>query len=898
MNTEEHNIDNTVDNRHWFVIAKRYFLYPILACIGCLIFLHADLHIDVVFFYLLILEFVAFYDVTNSYVTAGVIQKKLLLPLTIILFLIASGVGADYFTMHTNSENIVRPYDYIIPATVLSMSLILLTILYYILRMADKSISEKQALLTESKERYRDIVGSLADWVWEIDSDGRYLYCSTRVKDILGYLPDEMIGIKMTEFALKDDAKIITAVLNHAGETSTAWNDTPIWYATRDGIFVCLQFSGVPRLDSQGQLIGFRGVFTDITEKKRAEDELHKSETLFRNLVVNQGEGIGILSTSNHFAFANPAADKIFGFKQGGLIGHRLSEFVDKKTADFLRLQTGLRRTGSIGRYEYVITRLDGQKRSLSVTASPQIGKSGKLIETLVVFRDVTDIKNAQAELHRSETKFRTLFNAGGDAIILMDENQLLDCNDATLGMFCLESKRDFLSRKPISLSPPTQPGGKHSITLHTEHILSVKDHGRLCFEWEFLRFDSHTTFPAEVLLTPMTLDGKLVFQVVVRDITSRKRRDAELRKAKEIAEKNEAFNRAIIDSHADAVITLDMEGKITVFNPAAERIFGYESSMMLGQSIDPLIPEVYLVRHTRAMSEYLENGELGDIIGKPREITAIRGDGIEFPIELTLTTSGQGKDRITIGVCRDITERKRAETELERHRYNLENLVKHRTAKLEQALENKDILFKEAHHRVKNNLQVLSSLAELYSDTIEMNEAVARIFETLQSRIRAMALVHEMLYRSDDLKHVDLGRYCKELCNQMAVSFQAVDRGIRLQVDSEPVYIELNLAISCGLIIDELVTNAFKHAFPQRGECDEIYVRVCRVDDLVTVEVRDNGIGGEASSGETTDAGIGKHVVEALTQEIEGQISFAQSGGMVAKLVFPIKMNLRELVG
>jgi two-component sensor histidine kinase len=201
-----------------------------------------------------------------------------------------------------------------------------------------------------------------------------------------------------------------------------------------------------------------------------------------------------------------------------------------------------------------------------------------------------------------------------------------------------------------------------------------------------------------------------------------------------------------------------------------------------------------------------------------------------------------------------EITERKRSE---ERTRASLKE---------------KEVLLKEIHHRVKNNLQVISSLLNLQATQIRDKET-AQVFRDSQSRVKAMSLVHERLYQSSDLARIDFAGYVQDVTSHLLRSYQSGPRGVRLRVDVEPVSLNIDTAIPCALIINELVSNALKYAFPN-GRDGEIRIRMnhTEADDL-NLSISDNGIGFPAGvSWERTDS-LGLQLVRSLTDQLNGSI-------------------------
>jgi two-component sensor histidine kinase len=210
---------------------------------------------------------------------------------------------------------------------------------------------------------------------------------------------------------------------------------------------------------------------------------------------------------------------------------------------------------------------------------------------------------------------------------------------------------------------------------------------------------------------------------------------------------------------------------------------------------------------------------------------------------------------------------------------------------RLRESLREKEVLLKEVHHRVKNNLQVISSLLNLQASELH-DPAMIRVLRDSQTRVRSMALIHEQLYRSDDLAHIDFADYTNELVDHLNRTLGSRSERIQLSLDIRPLRLSLDLAIPCGMIVNELVCNALEHAFPENLS-GEIRVTFRRDDDTYRLTVADTGVGmrGSLSSKQATTMGL--KVVQALTRQIHGQLEHECQGGSVFTVSFPYAEGL-----
>ena len=261
-----------------------------------------------------------------------------------------------------------------------------------------------------------------------------------------------------------------------------------------------------------------------------------------------------------------------------------------------------------------------------------------------------------------------------------------------------------------------------------------------------------------------------------------------------------------------------------------------------------------------------------------------------------------------------ELAERKRAEEALRTLNYELERRVAARTIELTElnqdlldeigarklaeeqvvaSLHEKEVLLKEIHHRVKNNMQVISSLLNLQSGYVA-DQQTLEIFEDSQNRVRSMALVHEKLYRSENLAQIDFGDYVQELTSYLFRSQNGQQRSITLKVQADVIFLDIDAAVPCGLIISELVSNSLKHAFPN-GQSGEIVVDMCNsIDQQITLVVRDNGIGFPPELDFRETDSLGLQLINTLVGQLGGTVELDSSHGSTFKIIFQNSLHQR----
>jgi two-component system, sensor histidine kinase PdtaS len=324
------------------------------------------------------------------------------------------------------------------------------------------------------------------------------------------------------------------------------------------------------------------------------------------------------------------------------------------------------------------------------------------------------------------------------------------------------------------------------------------------------------------------------------------------------VAVTEQAKFEAVVETAGDGIITADEFGRVETFNAAAERIFGYTADEISGEGV-PLL-----------LSAEARGGgvRLDEAIGSRREAEGRRKDGSIFPVELNVGEVNFGERRIFTLILRDITERKREEE------------------KIRASLREKEILLKEIHHRVKNNLQIISSLLNLQSAHIRDPRAL-EVFKEGQGRVRSMALIHEKLYQSDDLARVDFSEYMRNLAAYLFRSYEVHAGAVRLNVEAEDVLLGVDTAIPCGLIINELVSNSLKHAFPGGGGGSiNIRLRPAGAERL-TLTVADDGVGLPEGFDVRATPSLGLQLVNTLARQLGGDVLVGDCAGAEFSITF-----------
>jgi PAS domain S-box-containing protein len=389
-------------------------------------------------------------------------------------------------------------------------------------------------------------------------------------------------------------------------------------------------------------------------------------------------------------------------------------------------------------------------------------------------------------------------------------------------------------------------------------------------------------------LSIPIRFDGRIVGCVNINSFEKNAFDEEELKLLEIVAQQIEAainnakqveaireskeLYRALYEDSPSMYFTVDSQGKILSVNRFGAEQLGYTPEELIGQSVVNIFYEDDKKAVLEHLSKCLQN--LGQIVH--REFRKIRKEGsVLWVRESARAVRSADGNAVVLIVCEDITELKRAEEQIK------------------ASLEEKEVLLKEIHHRVKNNLQVISSLLDLQSEYIK-NKKALEVFNETQSRIKSIALIHEQLYQSKDLVRIDFAEYTQNLGSYLFQSYGVSSNDIKLRVKVDNILMGVDTAIICGLIINELVSNSLKYAFPKgwarsRGSKSkgEICIGLNPYENKLTLIVSDNGIGFPKDVDFRKTKSLGLQLVVALTDQLGGTIKLSRGIGTTFKITF-----------
>lgn len=314
-----------------------------------------------------------------------------------------------------------------------------------------------------------------------------------------------------------------------------------------------------------------------------------------------------------------------------------------------------------------------------------------------------------------------------------------------------------------------------------------------------------------------------------------------------------------IMETAEDAIISVNSAQQILIFNQGAEKIFSYSTDEVLGKQLGLLMPEEFRAPHNKHIQDFGDSEQTSRRMLERSEILGQRKDGSIFTAEANISQYEIEGEKIYTAILRDVSDRKIIEQDLR------------------ESLAEKEILLQEVHHRVKNNLQVISSLFTLQGNSTDDPDRLALLRES-QHRIQSMALVHEKIYQSENLTQINFEQYVRDLVTEIFQSYQTGDLDVRLSFELEPVLLEINRAIPCALILNELTSNALKYAFTDQNSGNLNFVLKVENEQQLLLTVSDDGKGIPGKVKFNSAKTLGLRLVRVLTRQLSGKVELKQN--------------------
>ncbi|NIT55706.1 MAG: PAS domain S-box protein [Aliifodinibius sp.] len=666
-----------------------------------------------------------------------------------------------------------------------------------------------------------------------------------------GFPKDELKSLTLYDLRPKDvygelDAAIENRKDNESNHTQVARHHT------RDGDVMYVMVSSHPY--KNGYKNARMAFIHDVTERVEAEE---KAKQAFNELNhhVNHSP-LAMIKWDADFKIIewSERAKEITGYPKSLVLGHSPEVFdfyeddMEVVESNMEYLMSG---KGDKTHFEVKMYHHDGHLVDLSIHTSVMRNESGDLISVLTFIEDVTNEKQA-------EIRYQRLFENANDGIFIMDGDKFIECNSQVVNIFGLDTKEQILGKSPVDFSPELQPDGQKSVTKARRKIKKALEGTPQVFEWQHQTLDGKPV-DVEVSLNRLQLVEDVCVQAIVRDLTEQKKAQEKLRKSEEL------FRKLFLKAPG-AMVMIDTKNRVQKVNKSFEELFGYTEEELLNKDIDEIIvgEEDDQVVPRMPDKGFEKDKFYTDIIRYSKQGEKLNLLLGAIPVYL------DDNPIAGFGIYVDITEQKKYQEQLQ------------------QSVKEKQVLLEEIHHRVKNNLAIISGMLQLQSFEAE-NEEIRNALNDGQLRIQSIGIVHELLYQSENFIDISFEEYISKLIDTIKNTLPFNHQHINVEVDTGDVLLDINQAIPSAILINELVTNAYKHAFDD-NQPGTIEILLTKSDKEISIIVRDDGKGLPEGFTVGDHASIGMNLIETLTNQLEGELYYTSDGGTEFKVVFENK--------
>ncbi|HEY1189385.1 MAG TPA: PAS domain S-box protein, partial [Gemmata sp.] len=851
-----------------------------------------------------------------------------------------------------------------------------------------------EAALRASEERFRAIFDQTFQFIGLMSTDGTVLEANRTALAASGITEADVIGKPFWETRWwthdpEQQDRLRAAVTRAAAGETVRFEAT---HPAPDGRLIRVDFSLKPFRDAAGNVTLLIPEGRDITDAKRAAEELAATEVLLRQFIKHAPAAIAMMDTEMRYVQASDRWVTDYRLTGRDLIGRSHYEVFPDQPERWKEIHRRVLAGAVEACAEDPFPRADGGTEWLQWECRPWRAAGGEIGGLIMFTQVVTErIRSAEA-LRESEERFRSAFDHAAVGMALVSpEGRWLKVNQALCQMLGYTAV-ELLASDFQTVTHPDDLGADFAFA---NRVLR----GELAtyqMEKRYLHKDGRVLFG--LLAVSLLRDARgapLYFVSQIKDVTERWQAERALRE-------NEERYRETVEAAPDAIVTTDSRGTILGWNRGAERVFGHTAAEAVGGGVELLVPQGDVGACRAAMAAF--DPDRPRLRGRVMEVSARRKGGTEVPVEIALAHWGAGAERRFTAIIRDVTERKRAEQALraseERYRAVVQALaegvvvqdrsgvvvacndrapsilgltaeqltgrtpldprwqsvredgtpypgeehpamvvlrtgqaqfntvmgvhtpagqlrwisinavplpdpgpagarvvcsfhdvtaIREASERLRASVREKEVMLKEIHHRVKNNLQIISTLLDLQSDGLT-DPAARAAFRESRGRVRSMSLIHERLYRSENLAGVEFGAYLRGLADDLFRAYRADDEAIRLEVSVSAPPLPLDMAIPCGLLVNELISNCLKYAFAGR-EGGTIAVHLDRAEGgRLALAVADDGVGLPPGFDLRHPTSFGLQLANTLAAQLGGELAVGSGPGARFVVRFPAR--------
>jgi PAS domain S-box-containing protein len=749
-------------------------------------------------------------------------------------------------------------------------------------------LRKREKDIERTEKRFRELWDKAPVAYHTLDTNGMITDVNETEARMLGYMKEQMVGKSIFTFILPEQQAEAQKRFQQKISGQKVSKAKNRMYVRKDGAKIYVSIDDVLERDKSGKIIGVWTTMVDVTEQKEIEAALKESERRYKDLVEKAGIAILIDDEEGNFKYVNERYADIFGYSAEEMRKQSIRSVVHPQDiARVMAYHKGRLQGKNVpSRYEFRGMRKDGSVIYLEVD-SVALGDGRNGPGTSSYLWDITERKKAAEALWESEEKFRNLAEQSPNMIFINRQGRVVYANKR-----CEEItgyKREEIYSPGFDFRMMIAPESRDMVIANfSKHLkgFEVSSYEYVLLTKEGKRIDA-------ILATKLTnYENEKAILGIVTDITKQKKADKIRDSVYRISEAAHSAQdledlfrliheviRELMPANNFYISLYDYDKDILSFPYFADEYDETPAPKRLGKGLTEYV--------LRSGEPLLASPEVFDELVRKGEVESIGTPSIDW---LGVPLKAENKVFGVLVVQSYIEGIRFGEEEKEILKFVSDQIAmaikrKHAEEQLKKSLREKETLLQEIHHRVKNNMQIISSLLNLQANQIKDDDFV-KIIKVCQSRIRSMALVHEKLYLSRDLAKIDFSDYAESLIAHLFQFNQVNSDLVHLKMNLEDVFLDIQTAIPCGLILNELVTNSLKHAFPE-GSGGEITVEMHPLEQhAVQIVVKDNGRGMPKDLDIKRPIGMGLQIVNMLVNQLEGSIEVQRNGGTIVRIV------------
>lgn len=717
--------------------------------------------------------------------------------------------------------------------------------------ITERKTFERQLL--ETQKYLRLLIDSSIDMIIASDKDGHITEFNASAERSFGYTREEALKMNINElYKSHEEGQRISRKLI---EENSFFSGEVINKRKNGEAFYSFLSASILR-NEEGEIVGSMGISRDISDRLQAERELRLREEKYRAVFNQAYTGIALVSVQKgRYIEVNERLCSMLGYSRNELLEMSVNELQLPgdlsrlpKGEDFIKL--GFRHIVDEHRYRHK----NGDTVFVNITITLVRGDDNQPLHFVYVYEDLTPKRKAEEKLRIQASKLNAVIESSSHIIWTIDRNSLLTSFNKNYAYWFGKSYSDqpYIGLDMIA----------YSKKISEEYAIFWNDKVQKTFAGNAQHFELPLTMNdgsvawREVFLNPIHGPGDEIIEVscIAHEIT-------EMKRAQEKIHRQAEQLNAIIESSTHMIWTADRHHRMTSFNKQQSdwimRAYGIRP--FVGMEIDDVKK-----RTGKVYADFWDEKFAATFAGKPQYFESkfehANGEVTWREVYLNPIRNEKGEIIELSCIAHDITEKKAID----------ENL--------RQSLKEKEVLLKEVHHRVKNNLQVISSILNLQKAYVRDQKTLDLLHES-QNRIKSMAFVHESLYQTKDFSNINFADYIGNVTRNLMHSYASTESPPELELNLAPIQLNLDTAIPCGLIINELLSNALKYAF-RKTKNGKISLTLTENKGNIKIVIADNGSGLPETVDYRNTESLGLQLVVTLVEQINGKIKLENKKG------------------